>query len=126
MSLGLEGLVVTEDIVREFQEKKQRELKRKKLLLEEKIEKQREEELLSSLTEGARLAYEIEKLSLMQQDSDKSKTTFYQQVINLQGEERRTAAQALKDYWEKTGDWKQPSKRQKEKNQKIREILEEI
>ena len=101
-------------------------MKRKKRLLEEKIEKQREEELLSSLTEGARLAYEIEKLSLMQQDSDKSKTTFYQQVINLQGEERRTAAQALKDYWEKTGNWKQPSKRQKEKNQKIREILEEI
>ncbi len=121
-----EVINVTEDIVREFKEKKQRELKRKKLLLEEKIEKQREEELLSSLTEGARLAYEIEKLSLMQQDSDKSKTTFYQQVINLQGEERRTAAQALKDYWEKTGDWKQPSKRQKEKNQKIREILEEI
>ena len=44
-----EVINVTEDIVREFQEKKQRELKRK-LLLEEKIEKQREEELLSSLT----------------------------------------------------------------------------
>jgi CRISPR-associated protein Cmr6 len=115
---------VTGDVVDDWRTKKQQELELQAQVREDEERRRQEEALLASLNEGERLAYEIAQLSTDQLDSDRSKSVLFEQVQALSGGEQQVAASALKEYWEKTGDWKKPSKRQKEKNSIIRQILE--
>jgi len=66
---------------------------------------------------------QIEMLTNSQQDQEKSKSVLYQEVI---AQQNKQAAQALKAYWQRIGQWNvKPSKqKQYEKVQTIRSLLE--
>ena len=100
------------------------ERERKAEALAQKRRQREIEEYLATLGPGGILAYEIGNLSFEQTDAERSKSTMFNDVLKLSPEEQPIAAQALKEYWEKTGDWINPSKKQREKNRIISKLLE--
>ncbi|NLJ79977.1 MAG: hypothetical protein GX335_03015, partial [Firmicutes bacterium] len=102
--------------------------KRKKIEQErEKLRKQRKqkklEAYLATLTEGERVAYKIDNLGNAQAEIEASKSDIYNEVLALPAEEGKIAAQALRRYWQNTGDWRKPSRKQREKNRVIAELI---
>lgn len=69
------------------------------------------------------LVWEIERLG--SGGSDSSKSEIFNSIVGLDPELARQPAQALKEYWQTTGDWTGGSKKQKAKVDKIKAILGE-
>jgi len=115
---------VTGDLISELAAAIEQERRRRAEEIEEQKRAQEREESLASLSPGERLAFEIRSLGEDERDVGRSKGGIYRRLLDLPEAEQKSAAQALKEYWIKTGDWKKPSKKQKEKNRAVREILE--
>ncbi|MGI6647598.1 MAG: type III-B CRISPR module RAMP protein Cmr6 [Bacillota bacterium] len=60
-----------------------------------------------------------------EQDRNRSKGEVYQQVLALAEQGELEPARSLKAYWERSGDWKKPNKKQQQKIDAIRKILGE-
>lgn len=115
-----------EKVIAEQQERKKRQqYEQQKRAQQEKIIREQQEEALriASMPKEEKLLYEIQVLSDSQVDLEKSKTLLYEEVISQQNVK---AAAALKNYWEKTGQWKVKKQKQKQyaKVQEIKKLLQ--
>lgn len=75
------------------------------------------------MSEEERIAYQISKLDPNnEEEKNRSKGDLYAAVLRINSAK---AASALKEYWQKSGDWSGSiSKKQKEKVAKITEIIQ--
>lgn len=96
---------------------------REEMLAKEEARKKELE--IQNMSPEDRLVYFIEQLTDNVADIEKSKgESIYSKVLKLQS---KKAAQALKQYWEKTGQWKvKKGRKQFEKVQAIKEILQKM
>lgn len=122
--------------ITELKEKKEKEREQKRKLAEELARKLKEEQesaareaRRATMNDGEKLADDIAQLSDKKEDIEKSKNTIYRSILELSFENgKKEAANALKNYWQKTGNWnaKDINKKQKEKVYEIKKILEEV
>ncbi|KDE50352.1 type III-B CRISPR module RAMP protein Cmr6 [Geobacillus sp. CAMR5420] len=117
---------VTETEFLPMVQKERARLERRKIEQEMVERKRREEEeraRLALLSPEERLVAEIERLTDSETDRQRSKDSLYQQVIEQQNKQ---AAVALQAYWKRIGEWgKAVSKKQKQKMDKLQQLLEE-
>lgn len=94
---------------------------------QEKVAKEKEAALLESMTEEEKLVYQISQLDPNnEQDRLASKDQFFNTVMESKNVK---AAEALKNYWKQTNDWKEkakPKKRQEIKVVQVKQLLNEI
>lgn len=90
-------------------------------------EARREEAVLAAMTPAERLVYTIEHLGENESDRELSKSTLYQQVIEMAESVEMAPAAALKHYWEKIGEWKVKPKKKKqyERVEALKKYLDE-
>ncbi|MGG3739070.1 type III-B CRISPR module RAMP protein Cmr6 [Aeribacillus pallidus] len=106
-------------------EKKQKLLEVERIQKEEEEKRRKEEESrLTEMSADERLVFQIERLTDSPVDQEKSKTELYNEVIALQN---HRAAEALKAYWQQTGNWnvKKQKKKQYDKVKAIKQLLGE-
>ncbi len=111
--------------MRKLEREKQKiiEIEQKQKEEEEKRRKE-EESRLAEMSDEERLVFLIERLTNSSVDEEKSKTELYNEVIEQKNQQ---AAQALKAYWQRIGQWKvkKQKKKQYEKVQAIKQLLNE-
>ena len=117
---------VTETEFLPMVQKERARLERRKIeqdMLERKRREEEERARLALLSPEERLVAEIERLTDSETDRQRSKDSLYQQVIEQQNKQ---AAVALQAYWKRIGEWgKAVSKKQKQKMDKLQQLLEE-
>ncbi|WP_077614751.1 type III-B CRISPR module RAMP protein Cmr6 [Caenibacillus caldisaponilyticus] len=111
--------------LRQLERDREEQILREKREQEKKLEEARrieEEKRLANLPPEERLIAEIQRLTDHPEDREKSKTILFAEVKKQQNQK---AAEALKVYWQKTGDWdvKKKQKKQYEKVQYIKDLL---
>lgn len=99
----------------------------KKRAAEEQRRQDELEKALSQMTEGERMAYRIKTLTDNEEDQERSKTALYEQVVQLAVQGELEPVKALREYWERTGNWnvKKKQKKQFDKVTKLKQLLEE-
>lgn len=117
---------VTDEMTDGMRKEIERAERRRKQIEEEKrieLEQQQLKQKLEQMSPEERLVYEINMLTADEQDEGRSKGELYQQVI---AQENTDAADALRTYWQETGNWnrKTASRKQKEKIDEIKRLLE--
>lgn len=93
-------------MLEEQQQQKEQRKKEELLKIEQEQalrEQQEAEARLAAMSKEERLLFAIQSLTESQADLEKSKSELYEEVIAQQNQE---AALALRQYWEKTGQWK--------------------
>ncbi|AST00689.1 MULTISPECIES: type III-B CRISPR module RAMP protein Cmr6 [Geobacillus] len=117
---------VTETEFLPLVQKERARLERQKIeqeMLERKRREEEERARLALLSPEERLVAEIERLTDSETDRQRSKDSLYQQVIEQQNKQ---AAVALQAYWKRIREWgKAVSKKQKQKMDKLQQLLEE-
>ncbi len=100
----------------------QKEVKIWKEELKKEAERKKELEI-QKMSPEQQLLYRIEQLTDDPDDIERSKTDIFQNVMELKNKE---AAERLKVYWEKTGQWKvKKGRKQYHKVKQIKELLDE-
>ena len=98
--------------------------KRQQQAEREEAERQREAERLANLSPVEQLAEELKHLTASSVDEARVTDIYNTELQSLEGDEQLMIAQALKAYWERINKWRGGSKKQKEKVQKVKAILE--
>lgn len=114
---------VTQQILTDLLEEKRYKAELKRKEIEERRKKEEIATYLATLSEGERLAYKIKNLGDTQQEVEQSKSEIYERVLELPSDEGKIAADALKEYWIKIGDWQRPSKKQRLKNREVAGLI---
>ncbi|KYC60120.1 hypothetical protein B4100_3902 [Heyndrickxia coagulans] len=101
-------------VLEEQQQRKEQRKKEELLKIEQEQalrEQQEAEARLAAMSKEERLLFAIQSLTESQADLEKSKSELYEEVIAQQNQE---AALALRQYWEKTGQWRVNKKKKKQ------------
>ncbi|KYC77228.1 hypothetical protein B4096_0868 [Heyndrickxia coagulans] len=101
-------------VLEEQQQRKEQQKKEELLKIEQEQalrEQQEAEARLAAMSKEERLLFAIQSLTESQADLEKSKSELYEEVIAQQNQE---AALALRQYWEKTGQWRVNKKKKKQ------------
>lgn len=72
----------------------------------------------------AQLAYAIQSLGNSADDKQKSKEELYQQSLQFAERGEKEALLALKEYWQRTGNWEKGSKKQTKKVETVEKHLQ--
>ncbi len=114
LGYGLFEPIKERDYTNLSEERKKREVEKRKI---------EEEKKLANMSEVDKKVYELSKLTNSDNDFNQKSLAIYKELDNFPEDDKKIIAKALMEYWQKIGKWDSKAEKQVEKVKKLKSIL---